>query len=259
MANLGFDCWLGNSRGNDFSLNHRTLNSHSKQFWNFSFHEIGHFDVAALIDSVLNLTQAKKVFYIAHSQGCTSLMVLLSTRPQYNAKIAEAHLMAPAVFMANFPHTFVKIFASEFDAFVDRTKSYDLISNSQIMNMIEPINSLLCQKNSPVIAMCKNAIQMICGKNDNGTETDLKVLPILLHYLAHAVSTKQINHFLQIYQSAKFQKYNYGVKNKEIYGKNFPPEYNLENVKIPVCIYAGKNDMMVAEKVKINFFKLSEN
>lgn len=251
LAEMGFDCWLGNSRGSDHGLTHRTMNSHSKDFWNFSFHEIGFYDIAAMIDFVLNKTEAQKVFYVAHSQGGTSLMVLLSTRPEYNEKIVEAHLFAPAVFMANFPHSFVRYFASEFDAFVDRTKSYDLISNSQIMNIMEPINSFLCQQNSPIINMCTNLIQMICGRNDNGTETDLRVPPVLIKYLAHAVSTKQINHFIQIYQSGKFQWYSYGMRNRAVYGHSFAPEYELENVKIPVCIYAGRNDMLVAEKVSL--------
>ncbi|KAG5667103.1 hypothetical protein PVAND_015102 [Polypedilum vanderplanki] len=248
FANMGYDCWLGNSRGSDYGLGHRTMNSNTKDFWNFSFHEIGHLDVPAFIDFVLNATGAEKVFYIGHSQGCTSLMVLLSTRPNYNQKIIEAHLMAPAVFMANFPNPLIRFFASEFDAFIDRTKNYDLISNSQIMNIVERMNSIFCQTNSPIMGMCTNAIQMICGRNDNGTETDSRVLPILIKYLAHAVSTKQINHYIQMYQSGKFQQYNYGMKNKAIYGQSYPPEYELKNVKIPISIYAGKNDMLVAEK-----------
>lgn len=57
-----------------------------------------------MIDYVLNQTNASKAFYVGHSQGTTSLLVMLSTRPEYNDKIIQAHLMAPAVFMKNFPH-----------------------------------------------------------------------------------------------------------------------------------------------------------
>jgi len=38
MANLGYDVWLGNSRGNHHSRNHTTLDpDKSKQFWDFSW------------------------------------------------------------------------------------------------------------------------------------------------------------------------------------------------------------------------------
>lgn len=60
------------------------MNTNSKQFWNFSFHEIGYFDVAAMIDYILNETKKSKLFYIGHSQGTTALMALLATRPTYN-------------------------------------------------------------------------------------------------------------------------------------------------------------------------------
>lgn len=104
LADNGYDVWLGNSRGNDHCLNHRTLSVESKEFWDFSFHEIGFFDLPAMIDFVLNRTSSEKLFYVGHSQGTTSVGVLLATRPEYNGKIIQAHLLAPAIIMKNFPH-----------------------------------------------------------------------------------------------------------------------------------------------------------
>lgn len=107
--------WLGNSRGNGHSLKHKTFNSKSKQFWNFSWHEIGFYDLPAMIDYVLEATNSSKVFYIGHSQGTTSLLVLLSMRPEYNQKIIHAHLMAPAVFMKSFPHPVGRMVMNELE------------------------------------------------------------------------------------------------------------------------------------------------
>jgi pimeloyl-ACP methyl ester carboxylesterase len=103
LSDHGYDIWLGNSRGNDHSLNHKTMSPESKEFWDFSWHEIGFYDLPAMIDYMLQLTNASKVFFVGNSQGTTSLLVMLSTRPEYNQKIIQAHLLGPAAFMTNFP------------------------------------------------------------------------------------------------------------------------------------------------------------
>lgn len=37
LANKGYDIWLGNNRGNKYSMNHTSLNIKSRKFWDFSF------------------------------------------------------------------------------------------------------------------------------------------------------------------------------------------------------------------------------
>lgn len=229
---------------------HKTLNVHSKEYWNFSFHEIGYYDVPTMFDFMLSHTNTSRAFYVGHSQGGTSLMVLLTLRPEFNDKIIHAHLMAPAVFMKNFPHPFMRFFASELNAFIDKYQYYDFLSSTQLMNFIEPVNSFVCQRNSPIIGMCTNILSMICGRNDNGTETDSKILPGLIKHLSHAASTKQFHHFIQLYNSGKFQQYDYKTNNKFVYHKSSPPEYDLTKATTSIYLYSGKNDMLVAEKVR---------
>lgn len=99
LADNGYDVWLGNARGNIFSQVHETLDKSTHDFWNFSFHEIGVYDVSAIIDYALNKNNKTSLTYIGHSQGTTVFFTLLSVKPQYNAKISTAYLMAPVVYM----------------------------------------------------------------------------------------------------------------------------------------------------------------
>lgn len=106
LADEGYDVWMGNSRGTNYALNHTKYNpfgsnSDQKNFWAFSWHEIGVYDVPAMIDYVLVHTEQQKLQYICHSQGCAVYFVMMSTRPEYNTKIEMTHAFAPAVFIGH--------------------------------------------------------------------------------------------------------------------------------------------------------------
>lgn len=46
-----------------------------------------------------------------------------------------------------------------------------------------------------------------------------------------------------------FSRYDYNDdKNELLYGKSEPPIYNLENIDIPVYIFAGKYDLFAVKK-----------
>lgn len=88
---------MGNARGNTYSRRHVTLKPSDPKFWEFSWHEIGVYDIPSTIDYILWQTNQTKLAYVGHSQGVTSLFVMLSERPEYNDKISIAHAMTPPV------------------------------------------------------------------------------------------------------------------------------------------------------------------
>lgn len=100
-ADAGYDVWLGNARGNIYSRNNTRINVQHPNFWTFSWHEIGAYDLPAMIDYIIGTTGETGVHYVGHSQGCTVFFVMGSSRPEYNAKIKTAHMLAPPIFMGN--------------------------------------------------------------------------------------------------------------------------------------------------------------
>lgn len=113
LADAGYDVWLGNARGSEPSRGHIRLPStgwRQKQYWQFSWHEIGIYDLPAMIDFILSKTHRKQLNYIGYSQGTTAFFVMMSERPEFNAKIIEAQLMAPAATMKLSTFPLVKVF-----------------------------------------------------------------------------------------------------------------------------------------------------
>ena len=70
-AKKGFDVWLGNSRGSMYSHDHLfyDLNDkeQSKKYWDFSWAEIGKYDIPAAIDHILETTSHQKLNYVGYS------------------------------------------------------------------------------------------------------------------------------------------------------------------------------------------------
>lgn len=125
LVDAGYDVWLGNNRGNIYSRNHTSMLPSEKRFWNFtyiyiqqsffiifrfscfllifnfSYHELGIYDIPAIIDYILDRTNWDKLHYIGHSQGTTQFWVAMSQKPNYNAKVKLMIGLAPVAFTSN--------------------------------------------------------------------------------------------------------------------------------------------------------------
>ena len=59
----------------------------------------------------MDTTGYDDLYYLGHSQGGTSFLVMTSMRPEYNAKIRVANLLGPAAFMDDMKSPFLQIIA----------------------------------------------------------------------------------------------------------------------------------------------------
>ncbi len=93
-----------NARGTAPSRRHETLSTNRANFWDFSFHEKGVYDVPATIDYILQHTDHSDLLYIGHSMGTTAFFIMLSERPAYNVKVRAMSALAPVSFMTQVSH-----------------------------------------------------------------------------------------------------------------------------------------------------------
>lgn len=245
----GYDVWIGNVRGNKFSSKHSKLAKQDPDFWDFSFHEMGIYDLPAMIDYTLKISGSSKLFLIAHSQGCTASLVMLSSRPEYNDVILQAHLIAPASFMDHMPNSYLRSFTPTLLEGFKQFPNFDLLINNPVAK--ESVETAIrtvasCTDNSLTMETCRTFYRLFCGTNKERVETDLKLTKKHWKFLSTTLSMKQIIHFGQLLQSGKFRRFDYDDKNMPVYGSLRPPDYKLKNVKASVFMYAGGCDAVVA-------------
>ena len=72
LARSGYDVWMPNNRGTQFSLGHVSLDAKKdREYWYWSWEEMGTKDLVAAFDYILNLTKQSKLSYVGHSEGNT--------------------------------------------------------------------------------------------------------------------------------------------------------------------------------------------
>ncbi|XP_044255278.1 lipase 1-like, partial [Tribolium madens] len=241
LSDEGYDVWLGNARGNRYSKNHTMLDPKSKKFWDFSWHEIGLYDIPAMIDHILEVTNQKKIFHIAHSQGTTTFYVMCSLKPEYNEKIRAHFSLAPVAFVS---HMFSPIFHAIAAADVVFEEMATFINLNEIMpegGLVSKLGQKLCGINTLTKILCSNTLFAICGfdcKQLNAT-----LLPLFLAHVPAGCSSKQLLHYAQEINSGHFRQYDYGFwTNLKRYHSLKPPDYDLSQISAPLYFFYSKND-----------------
>ncbi|KAH7932745.1 hypothetical protein HPB49_002247 [Dermacentor silvarum] len=86
FADSGFDVWAMSNRESRPYTNSTRFSQRDPKHWQWSFDELGRYDLAACIDHVLKATGSPKLTTVALSQGVMANLVLHSVRPEYNNK-----------------------------------------------------------------------------------------------------------------------------------------------------------------------------
>lgn len=249
LANLGFDVWIGNSRGNKYSLETSDPGITDQDFWNFSFQEMALYDIPANIKFVLEKTNQEKLTWIGHSQGTTQMFAALSdpkTSDYVNNHIEKFIALGPVVFLANQRSNLLGDLAKipGFEELSKLFKIYDIFPG--------PCSETSAQAKFQS-AVCKLA-QSFCSAllsvaDANPVYDNTNELNYFSKHYPSGDSVKCILHFKQYVKMDKenpvFQKYDYGViKNFLEYGQKNPPIYDLGKIKVPVSLHVGLEDKL---------------
>ncbi|XP_050521999.1 lipase 3-like [Daktulosphaira vitifoliae] len=248
LADAGFDVWLLNHRAMGLSKNVIDPKTGKKRKlsqinWNYSIHELGVYDFPAVVDFVLNHTKYSKVDVVDISLGTGILLIGLSERPEYNAKIRNNIMIAPAVRNAHtlglrpFQLRYAQIAFPVFIRVLKRLKFFALSLN--------PDNNILGY-------FCRNIFYYHCLAimiyfDGFLNSIDHKTVADIFTTHPQLASSKYYIHVLQLLQSGRFQNFDYGpIENIKHYNSTIVPEYNVTKVTAPSIIIYSKDDLVVS-------------
>ena len=247
LVDNGFDVWLTNTRGNAVSFEHENPKEFDSskidsKYWNFSFHEMALYDLTSNVNYIKQKTGFEKVDYICHSQGGLIYFIMYTMNQEFIEN--------------NFSH-FISL-GTVITTFTSKSHLIKLGSYSKLPEIVDTlhINNILCFNKffyDTINNFCKmfnkpcfNIINFIVSNNFDTKRINMEKLFSEFLYVPAGTSSKNLRHWMQIYNTKRLAQYDYGSgKNKEIYGNDTSPEYDLskfKNYKIKSLLYTSDSD-----------------
>ncbi|CAG4983198.1 unnamed protein product [Colias eurytheme] len=246
LADKGYDVWMGNARGNKYSNRNTGMETSENKFWDFSWHEIGVFDIPAMIDHVLYITNNKKLIYIGYSQGNTAFLVMCSMRPEYNEKISLMISLSAVAWMSNSKNNIFNLlapFSNQLYKYSDTLGIHTLFPDNTILKLLQ---RAFCGDTVSAFIVCQHILFLLGGVNYS--QINIKRFPVICNHFPSGSSVKQIVHYGQLIVSGHFRHFDYGSLNLLKYGFPEPPIYPVEKITAPVAIFFSKGDWLANKK-----------
>ncbi|XP_017786628.1 PREDICTED: lipase member K-like [Nicrophorus vespilloides] len=253
LYDAGYDVWLGNFRGNRYANKHVFLNTDTLAYWNFSFHEMGKYDLKSQLGLVYEETN-QKIYYIGYSMGTTASYIYNILHPEESLqKLNIMVSLAPIAYLRNMS----EIFESLAELWMPLEPEISTITHGVVQQRSEFstfLTETLCLSNTITMFICQVFTQSFVGMDLEQLRAE--TLPIVSVQNPDAASTKTITHYAQFVNSKRFQYFDYGrTANTRIYGDPIAPLYDISNITIPIYLMHGENDQLATMSNVENFFK----
>lgn len=233
LHDLGYDVWLGNNRGNKYSLKHVYHLFTSEKFWDFSLDEFALFDIPNTIDYILRETEKKSLTYIGFSQGTAQAFASVLINSDLNRKIDRIIAISPATTPHGLHSKFLDILLKSspymlFLLFSRRVLMPSVLFWQRVMyppffdTSIDVANYMLFNWK----ALNIDRVQKFCS----------------YAHLYSTTSVKTVVHWFQIMASKNFQMYHDDTTGfSSIRLTNYP----IKSITVPVHLIYGDSDSLV--------------
>lgn len=258
LFDLGYEVWLPNTRGTLYSTGHANLTIDDPEYWNFTFHEVGLYDIDAITKFVQKKTNRSDLIAIGESFATTTFLAYASLKPEESKNAYKLMIHMAMVGYMNHIHMSSKFIFKLFTLVKPFLDDLNVKSWFRHDSRATKIISSLVRYSPTGKLFCHFFLKLTFGWSKGGV--DPKFYNSLFYNSPKAISFKSINHYYQIYDSGKFQMYDYGKeRNIQIYGQSNPLEYPLQNISTKMfVVYSDKDPAATTQDNKYLFSKLQK-
>ncbi|CAI5712693.1 unnamed protein product [Peronospora destructor] len=254
LADAGYDVWLGNNRGNTYSSNHVNCTTNDDAFWDFTWEDMGKFDLPAMIKYVRKTSGRKTISYVGYSEGVMQALVTFSEDQSLAKSVSYFAAMGPVAWLGHTNAKAFKFFSKAYaDTLLQVTHQAKFFPHNEMLQ--EVIGAKICTSHS---ALCKTGFALLAGGSKNWNSSRVSVY---LSEMPAGTSVKNLSHFAQNIRKDTFSAYSYGCgclralgismcptrfcENKAKYGSFDPPAFPVSKMKYPrTGFFRGEMDIL---------------
>eukprot|EP00347_Sterkiella_histriomuscorum_P011029 403374021 len=245
LSKQGYDVWLGNSRGNKYSNGHEDPFITQQEFNDYSFQEMGDYDIPAMLQYIEQYTSQKKVAYIGHSQGTAQMFYALATNQEYfKDRISVFAALGPITALKAEQSFFLSMFRKNVELIMKWSKTFGVYDMLQ-PNFFSKISSQLFCGHIPDLCIIGGFF------SDDNLEliNDVTRVGVYFSHYPSGSSIRSMEHFSQLKNTGKFMTFDFGKeRNLEEYGQEEPFEIPIEKItEIPIAMFVGTNDKLATQ------------
>jgi pimeloyl-ACP methyl ester carboxylesterase len=243
LADHGYDVWLGNNRGNGYSMINNNYNHREKEFWDFSWDQMALIDFPSMIAYVKNATGQEKITYIGHSEGTIQAFAGLVA----NNSVADSLNL----FIALAPVAYVQYVESPILQALAKLHAEDIflllgVKEFSLPGAIQKLLPGICTTDP---SLCTFVVDLLCGPTTYFNQTRS---PYYSRYEPNPTSVKNMVHWSQNIRDGAFQQFDYESKekNEQHYNQPTPPQYELQYfpTSLPLALFTGGEDYLADPK-----------
>ncbi|EPS74611.1 hypothetical protein M569_00142, partial [Genlisea aurea] len=234
LADNGFDVWMSNVRGTNFSKGHVSLKPDDQDYWNWSWDELVAYDLPAFF-SYIHRETGQKLHYVGHSLG--TLMALGAfSKGEVLSMVRSAVLLCPVAYLGSMPSPIARVAS---DIFMGEGLYWlGMKEFSPVGGLLNHLVNDICN-----VVNCDNIESSFTGSTNCCLNTSKPPITLL-----QSTATKNMVHLAQMIHNGEFAMFDYEniVDNVIHYGQPFPPRYEVSNIPedLPILISYGGEDLL---------------